>query len=83
MTAYENSRCYSRAWFANRIEVARSSADVLARVTSDGFDGRRLAYIEIPGDDLRTADAGPESPTDAVTWAEWTPDRLSLKTTNS
>jgi hypothetical protein len=74
VTVYENSLAYPRAFFAEGVRGMTDAAAILAAVTSDGFDGRRLALIE-----AGQAPALPApGPGDEVALTAWSANGLSL-----
>lgn len=59
--AYQNLAVYPRAYFADEVRLAADPAAVLRAVRADGFDGRRLAFVEAPSLPAHPA-AGPHAP---------------------
>jgi hypothetical protein len=76
VTVYENHLAYPRAFFADAARAEPDPAQVLRAVTSDGFDGRRLALLETDRVPAVAAATG----RDLVSMTDWRPTRLSLAT---
>ena len=58
---YENLAVYPHAYFADEVRLAADPEAVLRAVRADGFDGRRLSFVEAPSLPARPA-AGPRAP---------------------
>ena len=71
---YENTLAYPRAFFAEVVRGMTDAAAVRNAVTSDGFDGRRLAIVETDTPPALPAPVGQ----DVVTVTAWSPNRLAL-----
>lgn len=76
--AYENLAVYPRAYFTDEVRLATDQATVLRAVRADGFDGRRLAFIEAPALPALPA-AGQHAPA-RVQQKQRTATRLALAT---
>ena len=74
---YENTLAYPRAFFADAVRGMTDAAAVRDAVTSDGFDGRRLAIVETETPPALPAPVGQA----AVTVTAWSPNRLALSCT--
>jgi hypothetical protein len=69
---YENPRAYPRAFFAEAVRVMTDAEAVRRTVTSDGFDGRRLALVEAGSLAALPVPSG----ADTVALAAWSPNQL-------
>ena len=76
---FENTSVYPRAWLADKVEIATDPDAVLRSVTRDGFDGRRIAIVELERGSPSALSAGPPAPSDTVAWLQWTPNRMTLR----
>lgn len=76
---FENINVYPRAWLADRVEIAAGPDAVLRSVTRDGFDGRRVAFVELERSPPPALPVGPAAPSDTVTWLQWMPNRMTLR----
>ena len=76
---YENTLAYPRAFFADVVRGMTDASAVRAAVTSDGFDGRRLAIVETETPPALPAPLGQ----DAVTLTAWSPTQLTLASTTA
>ena len=77
---YENSGVYPRAYFTESVQLAPPSPALLEAVQAEGFDGRKLAYVEPSSSLLPALLAGPASGAAQVTMENRSANRMQLAT---